>query len=507
MRLASRKRGFHAPKRKPGTIFMSEISRQVHVGALSGARVVCVGDVMLDRFVYGQVERISPEAPIPVLRVKDERSMLGGAGNVARNLAALEASVSFVSVVGEDDAGQSLARLFDELDGVTAALLPVSGRPTTIKTRYISMSQQMLRADRETAEAVARETGDAIVASVSTRLGEADILVLSDYGKGVLTPYVCEKLIAAAKTAKVPVLVDPKGRDYARYHGADLITPNRQELSEASGLPVDSDEAVVAAAQALMTKTEIGAVVATRSEDGMSVVVRKGEPHHFPAEAREVFDVSGAGDTVVATLAAALSGGLSLPQAALLANAAAGIVVGKVGTAVVYRDELEGKLRDKELSGIEEKVVSLPTACDHVAGWQAGELKVGFTNGCFDLLHPGHVTLLEKSRALCDRLVVGLNSDASVKRLKGEDRPVQPDIARATVLAALGSVDLVVIFEEETPAELIEALRPDVLIKGGDYTVETIVGADFVQANGGRVEIIDLVEGFSTTKTIEKLGK
>lgn len=486
---------------------MSEISRQVQVGALSGARVVCVGDVMLDRFVYGHVERISPEAPIPVLRVRDERSMLGGAGNVARNLAALDASVSFVSVVGDDEEGRSLGEIFDELSGVTAELVADPGRPTTVKTRYISMGQQMLRADRETVEEIATETADVVVAAVAQHLPQADILVLSDYGKGTLTPYVCEVVIRAAKEAGVSVLVDPKGRDYARYRGADVITPNRQELHEASGMPVEDDAAVVAAARAIMADAGIGAVVATRSEDGMSVVSDEGDAIHFPAEAREVFDVSGAGDTVVATLAAALSGGLSLPQAALLANAAAGIVVGKVGTAVVYRDELEAKLRDEELSTIEEKVVGLPTACDLVAGWQASGLKVGFTNGCFDLLHPGHVTLLEKSRALCDRLVIGLNSDASVRRLKGPERPVQPDIARATVLAALGSVDLVVIFEEDTPAALIEALRPDVLIKGGDYTVKTIVGADFVQANGGRVEIIDLVPGFSTTKTIEKLGK
>ncbi|PKQ02490.1 MAG: D-glycero-beta-D-manno-heptose 1-phosphate adenylyltransferase, partial [Alphaproteobacteria bacterium HGW-Alphaproteobacteria-12] len=325
--------------------------------------------------------------------------------------------------------------------------------------------------------------------------------------KGVLTPAVTRAAIAAAREAGVPVIVDPKGRDYAAYEGASVITPNRKELGEATGVRADTDDEIVAAARSLMAAHKIGAVVVTRAQAGMSVITAAGAVTHLKADAREVFDVSGAGDTVVSTLAAALATGLTLTQAARLANSAAGIAVGKAGTATVHRDELAAKLRERELSVLEAKIVGLKSAQDIVAGWRARGLDAGFTNGCFDLLHPGHVTLLGRARARCDRLIVGLNSDASVARLKGAGRPVQSDIARATVLASLQSVDLVVIFEEDTPETLIEALRPDLLVKGGDYTIEGIVGADFVQGYGGRVEIVEIVPGFSTTDTLARLGR
>ena len=477
----------------------------IKVEALKGARVLCVGDVMLDRYVYGDVERISPEGPIPVLRVREEKSMLGGAGNVARNLSALGADVAFVSVVGADDAGEAIGRMLGEVRGIEARLVVEPARRSTVKTRFVAMGQQILRADEETGSrlppALETELIDRIVAFVA----EARVVVLSDYGKGVLTPKVCAAAIDAARKAGIPVVVDPKGRDYGLYRGASVVTPNRKELAEAAGEPLADGEAIVAAARRLSAANGIEAMIVTRSQEGMSVIESKGAAAHLPAEAREVFDVSGAGDTVISTLAAALASGLSLVDAATLANAAAGIVVGKVGTAVVYPDELASKLREHELSSIEVKVVTRESAEDIAAGWRRKGLSVGFTNGCFDLLHPGHVSLLTQSRALCDRLVVGLNSDASVTRLKGPTRPIQRDIARATVLASLASVDLVVIFEEDTPEKLIEAIRPDVLIKGGDYSVATIVGASFVQGYGGRVEVIDLVPGFSTTKTVEKM--
>ena len=478
---------------------------QALVEGLARARVALAGDVMLDRFVYGDVSRISPEAPIPVLRVGDEKAMPGGAGNVARNLAALGATVDFLSVIGEDEAGRELKSALDA-EAVTSTLTVDPARETTVKMRFVAMGQQVLRVDRETSLPLAAAPAEKLIAALTAALMDKDVLVLSDYGKGVLTPAVLEAAIAAARAKGLPVVIDPKGRDYARYRGADVVTPNRKELGEATGLAVESDEEIVAAARALIAGHGIGAVVVTRAQAGMSVVTVD-DVTHLKAEAREVFDVSGAGDTVVSTLAAALGSGLPLAAAATLANSAAGIVVGKVGTAVVHRDELAAKLRERELSALEAKVAGLESARDIVDAWRARGLSVGFTNGCFDLLHPGHVTLLDKARALCDRLVVGLNSDASVKRLKGEDRPVQPDIARATVLAALQSVDLVVVFEEDTPARLIEALRPDLLVKGGDYKVSEIVGADFVQANGGRVEIVDIVPGFSTTGTIARLGR
>lgn len=476
------------------------------VERLRDTRVLCVGDVMLDRYIYGDVQRISPEAPIPVLKVRDERAMLGGAGNVVRNLSALGAQVSFVSVVGDDDAGREIAAMLGELGDVTSRLATDGTRRSTIKTRYVGMSQQMLRADLESDAALSLSVQDEVIRHIQSLLLDVQVLVLSDYGKGVLTSDVCKVAIEEARDRNIPVIVDPKGRNYYRYSGASVITPNRRELSEATGIALSDDASIVDSARGLMSQFGISSVLVTRSQQGMSVVDGETAVTHLPAEAREVFDVSGAGDTVVSTLAAALAAGFSLVDAAGLANVAAGLVVGKVGTAVVYRDELSAKLRDRVLASLEDKVAVQHAAQDIVAGWRHKGLRVGFTNGCFDLLHPGHVALLGQARALCDRLVVGLNSDASVSRLKGPTRPIQPDIARATVLASLANVDLVVMFEEDTPAKLIEMLRPDVLIKGGDYTVETIVGAEFVQSYGGSVEIIDLVPGFSTTQTVEKMN-
>lgn len=476
------------------------------VERLRDTRVLCVGDVMLDRYIYGDVERVSPEAPIPVLKVCDERAMLGGVGNVVRNLSALGAHVSFVSVIGEDDAGVEIADMLDALGDVEARLVRDRSRCSTVKTRYVGMNQQMLRADRESDQALNLACQEAVIRDIRSLLGGVQVLILSDYGKGVLTSEVCRAAIEEARDLNIPVIVDPKGRNYYQYGGASVITPNRRELAEATGVVLDDDASIVESARGLISQFGIGAVLVTRSQHGMSVVDGDRSVTHLPAEAREVFDVSGAGDTVVSTLAAAMAAGLSLVDAAALANVAAGLVVGKVGTAVVYRDELSAKLRDRALASLENKVATQHAAQDIVVGWRHKGLRVGFTNGCFDLLHPGHVTLLGQARALCDRLVVGLNSDTSVSRLKGPTRPIQPEIARATVLASLTNVDLVVLFEEDTPAMLIEMLRPDALIKGGDYTVETIVGADFVKSYGGSVEIIDLVPGFSTTQTVEKMN-
>ncbi|MFC7333998.1 D-glycero-beta-D-manno-heptose-7-phosphate kinase [Rhodocista pekingensis] len=478
------------------------------IDALPGARVLVVGDVMLDLFTHGSVERISPEAPIPVLRVERETAMLGGAGNVACNLAALGAQVRLLSVVGEDAAGAQVRALAAERLGGADGLLSDPGRCTTRKTRFLAGSQQLLRADSETAAPLAPALADTLVACAVAALDSAAVLVLSDYGKGVLTADVTARLLEAARVAGRPVLVDPKGSDFARYRGAAAVTPNRKELAQASGLPVDTDAEVEHACARLIAAAGIGAVVATRSEEGMSVV-RAGaqgpQATHLKAEAREVFDVSGAGDTVVATLAAALATGADLTDAARLANLAAGIVVGKVGTAVVRPDELRAALHRQDWEAGEAKCLGLDAAQERVARWRRKGWTVGFTNGCFDLLHPGHVSLLAQARAACDRLVVGLNSDASVRRLKGETRPVQGETARATVLASLADVDLVVIFEEDTPLRLIEALRPDVLVKGADYTVETVVGAGLVQSYGGRVLLADLVEGQSTTRMVGRM--
>ncbi len=482
---------------------MSDLAR--HIDALAQARVLCVGDLMLDRFVYGAVDRVSPEAPIPVLRIEREAAMLGGAGNVAANLLALGAGCRFVSVVGDDGAGAEVRQLVAAETGTADGIVVEPARQTTLKTRFIGGRQQLLRADAETVAPIKAASAAAVLAAARAALGQVGAVVLSDYGKGVLTDALVADLIAAARAAGLPVVVDPKGTDYRRYRGASIVTPNRKELMQATRLPADDEAEVEAACRHLIATCGIDAVIATRSERGMSVVTRDGAAVHLPAEAREVFDVSGAGDTAVATLTAALSAGVDLDDAARLANLAAGIVVGKVGTAVVRAPELLAALHAQEWRHGEAKVAAREEAAESVARWRHLGKRVGFTNGCFDLLHPGHISLLTQARAACDVLVVGLNSDASVKRLKGDSRPVQSETARATVLASLGCVDLVVVFGEDTPEQLIRALRPDVLVKGADYTVETVVGADFVQSYGGRVVLANLVAGQSTTNTIRRM--
>ena len=475
------------------------------VSALSTARVVCVGDVMLDRFVYGEVTRVSPEAPIPVCRVKNETAMLGGAGNVVRNMVALGADVDFVSVVGDDEIAGDVDLLLRDLAGVSHSLSVETDRPTTSKIRYVAGGQQLLRADREITTPVLDGIADELVAAVERALRDAALLIVSDYGKGVVTDTLAARLIEIARKAGKPVIVDPKSRDFARYAGASLITPNLKELSEAAGHELSSEDDIVVAARGLLSGAGIDTMLVTRGAQGMSLITADGADH-FPSRAREVFDVSGAGDTVIATLAAGIAAGLSFVNAAQLANVAAGIVVGKTGTAVAYTEDiLEDIDRASDTSG-PRSPTTIDAALDRIRTWQDRGEKVGFTNGCFDLLHPGHVSLLSQAHAACDRLVVGLNSDASVKRLKGESRPTQGEDARAAVLSSLETVDLVIIFEEDTPERLLQEIKPDVLVKGADYTIETVVGANFVQGYGGKVVLAELVPGFSTTATIARMN-
>jgi len=472
---------------------------------LGSAHVVCVGDVMLDRFVYGEVERISPEAPIPVLRIAREAVTVGGAGNVARNLSALGTETRLFGVVGDDPAGREAAEVLSLERAVSLSLVADDARPTTVKTRFIAGGQQLLRTDEEELTALS----DAILAQLSTDVGAAvrdgkcGALILSDYGKGVLTDAMIAAAMDAARSAGVSVVVDPKGVDFTRYRGAGVITPNRRELGAAARMPVDSDEQVAAAARHLIETCGLDAVIATRGADGMTVVSGADEVH-LPALAREVFDVSGAGDTVVATVAAGLAAGMSVVDAAQLANVAAGLVVAKVGTAVVRVEELADGLGGAP--GLAAKIMDRTGLQERIAQWRARGLSVGFTNGCFDIVHPGHISLIEQASAACDRLIVALNDDASVKRLKGEGRPVQPEGARARVIASLAGVDGVVLFAEDTPLALIEAVRPDVLVKGADYSVDEVVGGELVASYGGRIVLADLVDGFSTTDTISRIA-
>jgi len=472
---------------------------------MAGVRALCIGDVMLDHFIYGSVERISPEAPIPVLKVAREQRMLGGAGNVARNATALGANVSLIAILGDDSAGRDVAKLIEQEARLEANLVVVKGRPTTVKTRYVANGQQLLRADREDVSILTADDEQRLIRAIDSEIENAQVVVVSDYGKGVVTPRIAAHIVRIARAAKKPIIVDTKASDLSAFRGASVVTPNARELAAATRMPASSESEVEAAAAWLVSDLVLGALVVTRSEHGMTISERGKRAVHLTAEAREVFDVSGAGDTVLAILALAIGAGADFVDAAALANAGAGIVVGKVGTAVVHADELVRALRSSEMKSAQDKILSLEAIVDESARWRRKGLKVAFTNGCFDLLHPGHVSLLTQARAICDRLIVGLNTDPSVKRLKGEGRPVNGEAARALMLAALETVDAVVLFDDDTPLKLIEAIKPDVLVKGADYKIEDIVGADFVKKHGGRIVLAQLLPGQSTTATIARI--
>ena len=471
---------------------------------LTGASVLVVGDVMLDRFVHGSVDRVSPEAPIPILRLSRQEVMLGGAGNVARNLTALGARVHVVASRGDDPEGAEVERLLRDA-AAQALLITSSGRPTTVKTRYLSGNHQLLRTDREDRRPLGGAQVSEVVNAARRLMPSCQAVVISDYGKGALAPEAVAAIVAEARDRLLPVVVDPVGDDYAVYRGADLLTPNRNELRHATRLDVEDDTQITAAARHLIAACGVGGVLVTRGADGMSLVVGDQAPLHLRAAVREVYDVSGAGDTVVAVLGAGLAAGVPLADAVALANCAAGIAVGKAGTAAVRGDEI-ARLLDGAHAAATEKVMALDSVLDNVWRWRRRGLSIGLTNGCFDLLHPGHVSLFEQARAACDRLIVAINTDASVRRLKGEARPVQDQDARARVIAALTYVDAVVMFAADTPIDLIEAIRPDVLIKGTDYRAADVIGADIVRGYGGRLLLAELDAGHSTSSLIARAG-
>lgn len=474
---------------------------------LRGRTVLCIGDLMLDDFVYGEVTRISPEAPAPVIAVQRSETNIGGAGNVARNLASLGVRCIFVGVIGEDEAGKILSESLRREPLIEARLVGDASRPTTRKVRFVSehYSTHLLRADWELAKPVEKDKEDALIEHVLEALPKADAVMLSDYAKGVLTPRVVRAVIDAANQAKKPVIVDPKGLNYSIYRGVTLITPNRQELAAATRRRADTESEIVAAAEELARLVESQAVLVTRSEDGMSLLVKGEEPVHIAAYPVKVRDVSGAGDTVAAVLAAMLAANAGFEAAMRAANAAAAVAVSKRGTATVSIPELRARILPAASLAAEEKVLfDWSMLEERLKEWRRQGARIGFTNGCFDLLHPGHIKVLTAARGICDRLIVGLNSDASVRRLKGEGRPVQEAHARAEVLAALEAVDLVVVFEQDTPLELLKRVRPKVLIKGGDYRPDQVVGREQVEAHGGEVVLVDLVPGFSTTELVKR---
>jgi len=465
-------------------------------------RLLVVGDVMLDTYIWGEVGRISPEAPVPVVRAIDRSHRPGGAANVAMNLARLGAQTVLAGFTGSDENEKLLAESL-RANGIAPILVACDGFPTITKQRILGGQQQMLRLDSE--RMGDRSPGDyeRLVSRVLDELPGCHAVVLSDYAKGTLTPEVCQAIIPAARRLDIPVLVDPKSADFSRYRGATTICPNLGELARALQLDARDLKPLLDAAEALVQKLDLEFLTATLGDKGIALV-RPGNCFVAPAVARQVFDVSGAGDTVIAVLALCLASGLKPETAVELANVAAGIVVGKVGTVPVEKHELLAALAPQIALHAEDKVATREELVERVASWKAIGERVVFTNGCFDLLHIGHITLLEQARRFGDRLIVAINSDTSARGLKGPSRPIVGERERARVLAALAAVDAVVVFGEPTPLELIVATRPDVIVKGGDYNPDTVVGAKEVMSWGGQVKIVPTVEGFSTTGLIAK---
>ncbi len=472
------------------------------IDRLGSPRVLIVGDLILDRYVTGEVSRISPEAPIPILaaRVTDQR--LGGAGNVAANLRSMGAEVEVLGVVGDDSLGAALLELLGAIGVATAGCVRDGKRPTTEKTRLVGGGHQMLRVDWEDVRPVDPAIAARLVQGVAARVGRSGAVVLSDYGKGVLTPAVLAAVIGAARAARVPVLVDPKGSDYSGYRGATLVTPNRKEAEEALGRSLADRDSLPQAIADLILAADLEHAVITLGPDGMAHGSRRGDFHHVPTVARQVFDVTGAGDTVIAHLALGLAAGLELRDAVVIANQAAGIVVGRRGAASVTPSELRAAVGDRR---VHDKVLQRGEELRRrLAAWRSEGKRVAFTNGCFDILHAGHVEYLRFARSKGDVLIVGVNDDASVKRLKGDGRPVNPVEDRLAVLAALEMVDAVVPFEEDTPKEIVEEVTPDALVKGEDWRDKGVVGREWVERHGGQVHLAPLVPGRSTTSILER---
>jgi len=471
---------------------------------IGSIRCLVVGDLMLDEYLWGKTERISPEAPVQVVDVLREELRLGGAGNVVNNLVALGAQVAVCSVVGEDSNGSALLDDFARRTVSAEAVFRDPLRRTSRKTRVVASNQQIVRIDRESREPLSTEMEERVCAWIGSQAERFNVILVSDYLKGVLTPRVLQAIITAASTRNIPVLVDPKGTDFSRYNGATLLTPNRKEAEAASGIAITDSASLEQAANLILERAGLNHLLITRSEEGMSLFSRSAEAVHIPTVAREVFDVSGAGDTVLASLAVGVAAGLGMDQAARLANIAAGIAVGKLGTSTVSPDEIINAVALTH-SDSDSKIKNLDTLTAVIAAEKGRGKTVVFTNGCFDLLHAGHVKYLQKARKLGDLLIMGLNSDASVRRLKGDKRPLIGEEERAHILAALDCIDYVVLFDQDTPLELITALKPNILVKGGDYTPEGVVGKEVVEAYGGRVELITFVDGKSTTNIIEKI--
>ncbi|TDA69598.1 D-glycero-beta-D-manno-heptose-7-phosphate kinase [Sulfuricurvum sp. IAE1] len=464
-------------------------------------RILAIGDLMIDHYLWGGCERISPEAPVQVVDIARETTVLGGAGNVINNLVALGAQVRVGGVIGDDENGEELRSMLRAINVDGEGLSLQAGRKTSKKSRIIASNQQILRYDRESKDPIAPQSEEALLSYVGRVIGECDIVILSDYGKGVITERVAQGVIASAKASGKKVLVDPKGKDYSKYRGAYLLTPNRKEASEATGISIRDDESLRRALLMLKETCDLECSMITLSEDGIAVYDEN--MRRFPTVAKEVYDVTGAGDTVIASLSYALACGLSIDEAAPFANHAAAVVVGKIGSATVTLDEIDAYESSLRQSTSDAHIKTAGEIAQIAARLKSEGKKVVFTNGCFDILHVGHVKYLQEAKSYGDVLIVGLNSDSSVRALKGPSRPVNVEADRAYILAALESVDYVVMFSDETPYDLIKNVAPDILVKGGDYEGKTVVGAEFA----GELRLVNFVDGKSTTATIERINK
>lgn len=463
-----------------------------------------IGDLMVDEYLYGSIDRISPEAPVQVVSWREQKSGLGGAANVANNLAQLGCRVFLVGVIGSDPAGDELVHAARNVGIDTVGVISDADRPTTQKTRVIAHGQQVIRIDREARTEIDHRSVEALLAFVQKRISSVDGVILSDYAKGVLTRDLCAAVIQAANNGQKRVLVDPKGHDFSKYRGAFLLTPNRAELGQATQLPVRNDEEIRRAAKSLLSQTECEAILVTRSEEGMSLYSRAGVETHIPTEARDIFDITGAGDTVISVIARVFLAGHDLAISARLANAAAGIKVAKFGAAPVSIDEISAWIRERENAG-RQKLIELSQAKQLVSLARSQGRTVVFTNGCFDLLHAGHVQLLQKAKALGQVLIVAINDDDSARQIKGNGRPVISGIDRARIIGGLESVDHVLLFSDLTPVRLIDELRPDVLVKGGNYSLEEVVGRTEVEKYGGRVVLIPTIDTQSSSQMIKEI--
>lgn len=475
------------------------------LSAFRDISILVVGDVMLDHYLWCRVNRVSPEAPVPVVRVEEKTSVLGGAANVASNLAGLGCRVALLATIGDDEAGRILCRKLEQAT-IADHLLIDSRKPTITKTRVLAQGQQLIRLDEEDPAEIADAIRRELLAECERLLAGKQAVICSDYGKGLLAGDICQNLIALCRRRQIPVLVDPKGRDWNRYRGATCITPNEPELALVAGGPIYNEEDLVREGVKIRQQFDLEHLLITRGVKGMVLIDRRSQAESIAAKPREVFDVSGAGDTVVAVLTAGVAAGFSWVRAARIANAAAGVVVGKVGTHAISVDELQVALRLDEV-GSSRKVYALADAKMRVGSWRAAGETIVFTNGCFDLLHAGHVKLLQAAAREANRLVVGLNSDASVARLKGRERPILQQQDRASILAALECVDMVIIFDEDTPLPLIEVLHPDVLVKGADYSIDRVVGREIVEGTGGKIVLVPLAAGSSTTSIVQAIQK